>query len=538
MDVDDVPIDADRARTWEDLLERALRDEGAAEAAVTTSDGFRSTHSSAKTESTSGGETTTPRTFLRKGARSARTSPLTPKTTPRVESARAKVGSRSGGGGAATTSRGTPGANGTPRETSGRTMKASPRGRGLFDDQDANVQPSTMEAWRAHKVRSASEVEAFEALELRARNGTRRDREAATSATTRTMRASDGVDGGAVVRDFISSPSAEEQKARAAFEQAKANLTQSERRFAEEKAAWRAQRDAAEEAFKAECDDVRRQFRREKAALMREMETRMAMPTKEERNESKFLREQLERNEEEFKAERKRAKLTVDRLRQQILDLTNEVSQLRMEKRAIEEKREVAERLREQATTTHTPPRCAEPAFESPGRSMVSLSPKPPVSESLMSIIPRALSVYDPTPSVSTAQSANAGATREREHDDGRVERSFADGRRVVTFPNGTCKEIVQRSPDEVMETVYFVNGDVKRTHPGGTIEYYYSDVETWHTTHPSGDELYHFVATDQVELHRARGSSSGVEKEILFPDGTLRRIHVDGREEDVDPSR
>jgi len=65
---------------------------------------------------------------------------------------------------------------------------------------------------------------------------------------------------------------------------------------------------------------------------MREAEAHLALPTKQERNEAKFLREQLERNEAEFKAEQQRAKLTVDRLRQQIVDLTNEISELRMEK--------------------------------------------------------------------------------------------------------------------------------------------------------------------------------------------------------------
>ena len=102
----------------------------------------------------------------------------------------------------------------------------------------------------------------------------------------------------------------------------------------------------AEEAFKAECDEVRRQFKREKDAMMRQAEAHLALPTREERNEAKFLRQQLERNEEEFKAERHRAKLTVDRLRQQIVDLNHEISELRLEKRMLEEKYEVADRLR------------------------------------------------------------------------------------------------------------------------------------------------------------------------------------------------
>ena len=44
--------------------------------------------------------------------------------------------------------------------------------------------------------------------------------------------------------------------------------------------------------------------------------------------------------------------------------------------------------------------------------------------------------------------------------------------------------------------------------------------------------ELYHFAHTDQVELHAA--GEEPKEKHILFPDGTLRVIHADGREEDI----
>ena len=53
-----------------------------------------------------------------------------------------------------------------------------------------------------------------------------------------------------VVRDFLSSPTAEEEEARAAFERAKEQLEQERGRFAEERATWEAGRVEAEEAFK------------------------------------------------------------------------------------------------------------------------------------------------------------------------------------------------------------------------------------------------------------------------------------------------
>ena len=96
----------------------------------------------------------------------------------------------------------------------------------------------------------------------------------------------------------------------------------------------------------------------------------------------------------------------------------------------------------------------------------------------------------------------------------------------MVTFANGTVKDVTP-SAEGAISTVYFTNGDVKRAHPGGRVEYFYKEVDTWHTTHPEGVEVYHFPS-GQTEAHGADGR-----KEILFPDGLLRRVFPDGREED-----
>ena len=100
-----------------------------------------------------------------------------------------------------------------------------------------------------------------------------------------------------------------------------------------------------------------------------------------------------------------------------------------------------------------------------------------------------------------------------------------------MRFANGTRKLC---SPDGAAAG-FFTIGDVKRTSPpsgGGPprVEYYYAEVDTWHTTHPTGVEVYHFPS-GQVEAHFSDGS-----KEILFPDGYMRRVFADGREEDLNP--
>ena len=539
MSLDDVPINGDRTRTWEEIIAKELRAHGATTTTRDDGDGDGDDDGDADCL-----KSTPSRSYLKKGTRAMRTSPLTPKTagtTPNVTSARSKVASALGrramgtgerGRGTTTAERRRGATTTSPKIAFGRRDESrSPRreGGGLFD-HDVNVQPSTMEAWREHKARSERETKEFEALESRLWSETKAKEEAE-------RRSFDDARSGTVVRDFVSSPTAEEEEARAAFERAKASLASERRRFADERAAWEARRDDAEEAFKAECEDVRRQFKREKAALMREAEAHLALPTKQERNEAKFLREQLERNETEFKAERQRAKLTVDRLRQQVVDLTNEISELRMEKRLLEEKCEVSNRLQAKASSTTTPRRVApvveiaSPASSRPGMT-ISSEPSPSrrvYADDTTYLAPRALSVRDPLPSVSdkVRLRSTAGLEREIPHEDGRVERVFADGRRIVFFANGTIKEI-----DGHETTIFFTNGDIKRTHQNGIIEYYYFDVETWHTTHPTGVELYHFVQTNQVELHAAGDEPK--DKEILFPDGTLRRVYSNGFEEDV----
>ena len=72
---------------------------------------------------------------------------------------------------------------------------------------------------------------------------------------------------------------------------------------------------------------------------------------------------------------------------------------------------------------------------------------------------------------------------------------------------------------------MYFTSRAVKRTHPGGRVEYFYREVDTWHTTHWR-DRVYHFPRVRQA--HGPDGY-----KEILIPDGLLRKVHADGREED-----
>nr|XP_008173802.1 centromere protein J-like isoform X5 [Chrysemys picta bellii] len=113
------------------------------------------------------------------------------------------------------------------------------------------------------------------------------------------------------------------------------------------------------------------------------------------------------------------------------------------------------------------------------------------------------------------------------EYADGKVEEVLTDGRRIITFRNGTKKEI---SADKRMTVVTFFNGDVKKVMPDQRVIYYYADAQTTHTTYPNGLEVLQFP-NNQIEKHHPDGT-----KEIVFPDQTVKRFYDGGLEETVFP--
>ncbi|XP_024537777.1 centromere protein J [Selaginella moellendorffii] len=83
--------------------------------------------------------------------------------------------------------------------------------------------------------------------------------------------------------------------------------------------------------------------------------------------------------------------------------------------------------------------------------------------------------------------------------------------RRSLVFTDGTREEEYQ----DGLACLYFPNGDIKNSLADGTTEYYYSEIDTWHTTKPDGVEIFYFPH-NQIEEHWPDGH-----KRIIFPDGT-----------------
>jgi hypothetical protein len=55
--------------------------------------------------------------------------------------------------------------------------------------------------------------------------------------------------------------------------------------------------------------------------------------------------------------------------------------------------------------------------------------------------------------------------------------------------------------------------------------------VDTWHTTHADGTEVYHFPG-GQTEVHNADAT-----KDIRFPDGSVRHCDLEGISTEVEPA-
>ncbi|KAJ8009052.1 hypothetical protein DPEC_G00084830 [Dallia pectoralis] len=107
------------------------------------------------------------------------------------------------------------------------------------------------------------------------------------------------------------------------------------------------------------------------------------------------------------------------------------------------------------------------------------------------------------------------------------TEHLLSSGSRVITFHNGTRKEI---SADQKSVTITFFNGDVKHILANGKVIYYYADAQTTVTTYPTGMEVLQFP-NKQIEKHHPGGK-----REIVFPDQTIKYIYPGGQQESVFP--
>ncbi|XP_061482093.1 centromere protein J-like [Rhineura floridana] len=136
----------------------------------------------------------------------------------------------------------------------------------------------------------------------------------------------------------------------------------------------------------------------------------------------------------------------------------------------------------------------------------------------LKSILSRRASLY--------VESKDDGEVKEKtEYPDGKMKQLLTDGRRIITYPNGTKMEI---SADKRTTVVTFYNGDIKKILPDQRVIYYYAEAQTTRTVYPSGLEVLHF-SNNQIEKYHPDGT-----EEIVFPDQTVKRRYDGGMMEET----
>jgi centromere protein J len=89
---------------------------------------------------------------------------------------------------------------------------------------------------------------------------------------------------------------------------------------------------------------------------------------------------------------------------------------------------------------------------------------------------------------------------------DGKIQRTYANGKKEVIFSNGVKRETF---PDGYT-IVYFNNSDIKQTFPDQKVVYYFAEARTTQTTFPDGLQVFKF-SNNQVEKHFNDGT-----KEIM----------------------
>ncbi|XP_017932839.2 centromere protein J-like [Manacus vitellinus] len=122
------------------------------------------------------------------------------------------------------------------------------------------------------------------------------------------------------------------------------------------------------------------------------------------------------------------------------------------------------------------------------------------------------------------------------EYCDGKVEEVLTDGRGILTFRNGTRKEI---SVDKRTTTISFSNGDVKKIMPDQRVIYYYADAQTTHTAYPDGLKVLQFpnnqIGMQELISVNEKHYPDGTQ-EIVFPDHTVKCLYSDGLKETFFP--
>ena len=107
--------------------------------------------------------------------------------------------------------------------------------------------------------------------------------------------------------------------------------------------------------------------------------------------------------------------------------------------------------------------------------------------------------------------------------EDGKKINFYDKNKKEIIFKSGVKKEIYY----DGYQIIYFTNGDIKQIYPEKSKQvYFFNESKIIQTTIPDKIQVFKFE-NGQIEKHYINGI-----KEIIFPNGDIKRIYKDGKEE------
>ena len=321
--------------------------------------------------------------------------------------------------------------------------------------------------------------------------------------------------------------------------------------------------------FREQKDDFASHMKRERLAL-EQKERSVLGQSRTEREEIKLLRGEIEKMKEDQKHRDQKSKLTVDRLRKQVENLSQEAAALKLEKERMSEemrRMKMSQRQNSSQTPVKTEPIVSKPVKSSP--MFAKASPPPvyinaaPAQEARNMCVKEEEEeeveehhIYEEEkvpdellriPNIDPAPTWNDVAeigVSEDVHADGKITRKYADGTRVTKFYNQNSFRVESGSS----LIMYYDNGDMKETLSDASmhiVRYWYSGVRTWQSNYKIGKllsgrsekeratkfeySIFHYMDVKEVEVEYVSEI-----KDVYKDNGEIWRIYPgeNGRQE------
>ena len=320
--------------------------------------------------------------------------------------------------------------------------------------------------------------------------------------------------------------------------------------------------------FKEQKDEFANHMKRERL-LLEQKERSILGQSRTEREEIKLLRGEIEKMKEDQKYRDQKSKLTVDRLRKQVENLSQEAGALKLEKeRMSEEMRQM--KTAQRVSTTKMPgkteaiiskPVKASPMFAKASPPPVYINASPEAQEVKDMFVKEEEEeveehIYEEekvpdellrVPNIAPAPIWNNVAETgfsEDVHADGKITRKYMDGTRVTKFYNKNSFRVESGSS----LTMYYDNGDIKKTVSDANmhvVRYFYSSAGTWQSNFKIGKRLsgqsekeratkfeysiFHYMDVNEVEVEY----QSKI-KDVYKDNGEILRIYPDDNRQEV----